>query len=225
MKALIFDSSSLISLAMNGLYDELVALKKIFNGRFIIPKEVKEETIDKPLTIKKFELEALKLKELLDNKILESPASLNINEREVSVNTQEFMNRANSTFHEGKNNIRILDLGESACIALSEILNKKSIENVMVVDERTARMLVEKPENLEKLLSKKLHTNIRADRDNFKKFKGFKIIRSAELVYLAYKKGLVNLKKGPVLDALLYAVKFKGCSISEEEIREIENIK
>lgn len=225
MKALIFDSSSLISLAMNGLYDELVALKKIFNGRFIIPKEVKEETIDKPLTIKKFELEALKLKELLDNKILESPASLNINEREVSVNTQEFMNRANSTFHEGKNNIRILDLGESACIALSEILNKKGIENVMVVDERTARMLVEKPENLEKLLSKKLHTNIRADRDNFKKFKGFKIIRSAELVYLAYKKGLVNLKKGPVLDALLYAVKFKGCSISEEEIREIENIK
>ena len=117
MKVLIFDSSSLISLAMNGLYDELVSLKKIFNGKFIIPKEVKAETIDKPLTIKKFELEALKLKELYDNKILESPSSINIDETEISIKAIEFMDKANSTFHERNTNIRIMDLGESACIA------------------------------------------------------------------------------------------------------------
>ncbi len=224
-KVLIFDSSSLISLAMNGLYDEIAALKKVFNGKFIIPKEVKEEAIDKPLTIKKFELEALKLKKLYDTKVLESPSSLGINEKEVSIKAIEFMDKANATFHERNTNIRIMDLGESACIALSGMLNQRGIENVMVIDERTARMLTEKPENLEKLLIKKLHTNIRANRDNFKRFRGFKVIRSSELVYIAYKKGLVNLKGGPVLDALIYAVKFKGCSISEEEIGEIENIK
>ena len=211
-------------MAMNGLYEEIVLLKKIFNGKFIIPKEVREEAIDKPLTIKKFELEALKLKELYDTKVLESPSSLNIDEKEISVKAIEFMDKANATFHERNTNIRIMDLGESACIALSGILSQKGIENVMVIDERTARMLTEKPENLEKLLIKKLHTNIRADRNNFKGFRGYKIIRSAELVYIAYKKGLINLKKGPILDALLYAVKFKGCSISEEEIREIEEI-
>ena len=37
-------------------------------------------------------------------------------------------------------------------------------------------------------------------------------------------KGLVNLSDGNVLDALLYAVKFKGCSISDDEIREIKKL-
>ena len=42
-KVLIFDSGSLISLSINGLLEELKKLKKIFNGEFIITKEVKKE--------------------------------------------------------------------------------------------------------------------------------------------------------------------------------------
>ena len=40
-KALIFDSSSIISLAMNSLLPELRELKMIFDGDFIITDEVK----------------------------------------------------------------------------------------------------------------------------------------------------------------------------------------
>ena len=88
------------------------------------------------------------------------------------------------------------------------------------------RMLVEKPENLKKLLQRKLHTIVTIKKENFAPFKGFKIIRSAELVYVAYKKGLVKLKNGKtVLDALLWAVKLNGCSISGEEINEIKRIR
>ena len=61
--------------------------------------------------------------------------------------------------------------------------------------------------------------------ENLKFFKGFGIIRSAELVYVAYKKGLIKLKDGNVLNALLYAVKFKGAAISGDEIREIERMR
>jgi len=43
-------------------------------------------------------------------------------------------------------------------------------------------------------------------------------------MYVAYKKGLIKLKGELVLDALLYALKFKGCSISGEEIRQIKRI-
>ena len=109
-------------------------------------------------------------------------------------------------------------------MALGKILNEKNIVNVIAIDERTTRMLSERPENLKKLLEKKLHTKVSYKKERVKFFSDFKIIRSAELVYIAYKKGLVNLSDGNVLDALLYAVKFKGCSISDDEIREIKKL-
>lgn len=224
MKALIFDASTLISFAMNGLYDELRKLKGIFDGKFIITKEVKGEVIDRPLTIKRFELEALKIKQLLDEGVLELPSSLNISDKEISKNAYRFIEIANTTFKSRKDHIKLIDLGEASCVALARILEDRRIENVLAIDERTIRMLIEKPENLEKLLENKLHSEIILNKENLKRFKGFKIIRSTELVYLAYKKGLIDLKYGMVLDALLYAMKFKGCSISEEEIREVERI-
>lgn len=224
-KAIIFDASSLISLSMNGLFDEIRKLKEKFGGKFLITKEVKSEVIDKPINIKKFELEALRIKQLLDEKILELPISFDVKDSEISEQTSEFLRISNSLFNSKGREIHIIDLGEASCLVLSRILDKKNIKNVVAVDERTMRMLVEKPENLEKLMSDKLHTKIIPKKENYKFFKGFKIIRSAELVYVAYKHGLVNLKNGIVLDALLYAVKFKGCAISSDEIDEIKRIK
>ena len=90
-KAIIFDSGSLISLSMAGLFDELIGLKKIFKGKFLITKEIKGEIIDKPMNIKKYELEALRLKELLDSGILEMPSSLKISDAEISKKTYEIL--------------------------------------------------------------------------------------------------------------------------------------
>jgi len=39
---------------------------------------------------------------------------------------------------------------------------------------------------------------------------------------MAYKKQLIRLKDPQALDALLWAMKFKGCSISGREIDEIK---
>jgi hypothetical protein len=85
-------------------------------------------------------------------------------------------------------------------------------------------MIVEKHENLREFLEKKLHVKIRVNHENLKYFKDFKIVRSTELVYVAYKKGLVKMKNPQVLDALLYAMKFKGAAISGEEIEEIKRL-
>jgi predicted DNA-binding protein (UPF0251 family) len=222
-KVLIFDASSLISLVMNGLLPEFKELKRIFKGKFIITEEVKHEIIDKPITIKKFEFEALRLKDLIDKKILEMPSSLGISNELISKKTNEVMKVANNIFYGRGRNIRIIDSGESSCLALSRMLNEKKIENVIVIDERTTRMLGEKPENLERLLRKKLHTDVEFKKENFKIFGGFKFIRSSELVYVMYKKEVIKLKNN-VLDALLYAVKFKGCAISGDEIKEIKRI-
>lgn len=225
-KAIIFDASTLISLSMNGLIEELKELKKIFNGKFLIPHEVKTELIDNPITIKRFELEALRIKELIESKIIELPESLNISKEEISELTKKYLSLANTIFESKKEEIKIIHLGEAACLALSKLLNEKGIKNLLSIDERTTRMLIEKPENLKELLERKLHQKMFFKKDNFNHFKGFKVIRSAELIYFAYKKDLVKVKDGNlVLDALLYALKYKGCAISFEEIEEMKKIK
>jgi predicted nucleic acid-binding protein len=222
-KVIIFDASTIISLSMNGLLPELRKLKKLFKGKFIIPEEVKHEILDRAIEIKRFELEALRAKQLIEQGILEFPESIGINKSEISRKTFEFLELANEIFISNKKEINIIHKGEAACLALSRILDEKGIQNLIAMDERTVRMLIEKPQNLKALLERKLHTKIMFKKDNFEKFKGFKIIRSAELIYVAYKNNLIDMKdKGRLLDALLYALKFKGCAISHEEIEEIK---
>ncbi len=224
-KAIIFDASTIISISMNGLVDEFRELKKIFNGRFIITKEVKGEVLDKPIKIKRFELEALRVKQMLDEGVLEMPESVGVNESEISNKTQELLTHANGIFESSRGAIKIIHLGEASCLALSKLLTEKNITNVLGIDERTMRMLIEKPENLKNLLEKKMHTKINLIKQNFEYFKGFKLIRSTEIMYVAYKKGLIKIKDGDmVLDAILYGLKFKGCSISNDEIEEIKRM-
>jgi len=220
-KSIIFDASTLISLSMNGLYDELRDLKKNFEGHFLFQKEVKLEVVDNPLQIKKFKLEALNINALLDEKVIELPECLGIIEKEVSKKSSELLDNANSIFREGDRTIHILDLGETSCIALSKILTERGIKNIVAVDERTTRMLCEKPENLKKLLERKLHTRINYDKNKTKNFQGINIVRSSELIYFANKKNLTKLKGKKALEAFLYALKSKGCSISFREIDEM----
>lgn len=225
-KVIIFDASTLISLSMNGLYEEIRKLKSLFNGRFIITNDVQEEIIDFPIRKKRFELEAIRLRHLLNEKILELPEVLGIKNKVIEDKTYELMDKANSIFKDPKGkNIKIIHKGEASAVALASILKLKGDEYnpVLSIDERTMRVLIEKPENLKKLLERKLKTTLKLSKKNLNVFKGFKVIRSSELVYIIYKKGLMR-KSPKLLDALLWAVKSKGCSISNEEIEEIKRI-
>lgn len=223
-KVIIFDSGIIINFAMNGLLEEFVELKKRFDGKFLITKDVIYEVIDKPMSIKRFKLEALKIKKLLDEKILETPLAVGIDDKQVSKMTTEVINKANNIFFGRGNAIQLIHSGEASCMALSFLLNEKKIDNVLAVDERTTRMLGEKPENLTILLNKKMHTEITMHDENLSYFKNFKFIRSTELMYVAYKKGIIKLKNHDVLDAVLYALKLNGCSISDDEINEMKKI-
>ncbi|MGD9276594.1 MAG: hypothetical protein PVJ67_05460 [Candidatus Pacearchaeota archaeon] len=223
-KAIIFDAGTLISFSMNGLFAELEKLKKIFNGKFLITEEVKNEVVDKPIKIRRFELEGLRIRELLNKKILELPDSVGVSKDEVVNKTNEFLENANNIYSSRGKPVHIIDSGEASCLALSRILTEKKIIHVVAVDERTTRLLGEKPENLKKLLEQKLHIKIKTTSDDFKFFRGFRFIRSSELVYVIHKKGIMKLDGEKTLDALLWAVKFKGCSITEEEIKEILRI-
>jgi len=220
-KYIIFDSGPIINFAMNGILPILRKLRAGFGGEFLITKEVKQEIIDTPLNIKKYELEALQIKQLFDEGVIKHADLTGEQVDELRNKREEIMNTANTTFFSNGRPIHILERGECAALALSLILNQP---NVVAVDERTTRMLCENPENIRKLLQKKLHTNITANKKNYDFFKRFKIIRSTELAYIAYKKGLVEIKDKRTVEALLYALKYHGCSISEEEIEEVKRM-
>ena len=224
-KALIFDSGTLINFAMNGILNLLEPLKKQLGGYFLITQQVKDEIIDHPLNIKRFELEALQIQTLLEQGVLQLPSSVGVSDQVIEDETRHLLDKANHYLKAAGSWLNIVSAGEISCLALSDECNRKGIQTLIGVDERTTRLLAEKPENLERLMSDRLKQRVQLVAKDFQIFQKYRFIRSSELVYVAYKKGLVNLKGGKrVLEALLYATKFKGSSISFEEIDELKNL-
>lgn len=209
---------------MNCLLDIVRELKKGFDGKFLITKDVKYEIVDRPLNIKKYKLGALRLKSLIDDKTLEFPDSLDIKDGDISRLTNEILKSSNSTFYTEKRPIHIIDQGEASILALNFLLKKKGIDVLIAMDERTTRMLSEKPENLKNLLEHKLHTKLKQNKSSEEFFKSLNFVRSTELIYVAFKKGIIKNQSKEMLDAMLYGAKFKGASISGDEIKEIERI-
>lgn len=218
MKALIFDSGTLINLAMNDFLGVLRDLKKLMKGKFIITEDVKLEIVDRPMGIRKYELEALRIQALIDEGILELPRALGIDNEEIKKERTVLMSLANHSVEAENKFIEIVSNAEMSCLALSSELTKRGIENMIAIDERTTRILSEKPENMEKIMETKFHFPVKVHLEALSAFSNFKFLRSSELVYIAYKKNLLGLKGDKVLEAALYATKFKGSSISFEEI-------
>jgi len=224
MRALILDSGTLINLSMNGLLYVLEDLKKILGGKFLITRAVKREVIDRPLTVQRFELGALRIKNLLDEGILEMSSSLGIPEDKINHLTKELMDLANHYIQVKGNWVHLVSEAEISCLALSDELTKLGIDNLIAIDERTTRVLCENPVGLEKIMEGKLHQKVSLVVDDMSIFSKYRFIRSSELVYVAYKKGLTRLKGEKVLEALLYATKFSGSSISFEEINVLKKM-
>jgi hypothetical protein len=224
MKALIFDSGALINLAMNNFLYILKDLKKLMKGKFLITEDVKYEIIDRPSGIKKYELESIRIQALLDEGTLELPKALGIENEEIKREREVLMNLANHSVEAENNFIEIVSKAEMSCLSLSSELSKRGIENIIAIDERTTRILSEKPENMEKIMESKFHYPVKVHLEALKAFSNFRFVRSSELVYVAFKKGLIGLKGENVLEAALYATKFKGSSISFEEIEILKKI-
>jgi len=221
-KFLIFDAGPIISLTMNGLLPVLEKLKQEFDGEFIVTPSVKREIVDNALRIKKYKFEGVRVKNLLDKGVLKLSSDY-VENSVLQKTTFKLMNIANSLFKARGEKINLIQKGEASCLAFSLLCNR---ENVIAVDERITRLLTESPENLKNLMQRKLHATIEIVRRNLKEFENFKFIRSPELIYIAYKKNLIDhfKKDKNLLDAALYAVKYKGAAVSSKEIEEIKRV-
>ncbi len=223
MKYLIFDAGPIISLTMNGMLYVIEKLRKDFDGEFILTPQVKKEVVDRPMKIKKYKLEAIQVRDMIERGVFKMSSEI-VQDKKLNEEVKRVLKVTGGvlrTVQTGEK-IKIIHEGEVACLAFSNLCG---VDNVIVIDERTTRMLTEAPQGLKEMMERKLHTPLKAELSLLDELKDFKFIRSAELLFVAYKKGLIPIKKSKdLLDALLYGVKFKGTAISSVEIEEMKKL-
>ncbi len=223
MKSIIFDTGPIISLTMNNLLWILKHLEKQFDGDFLITPAVRKELIEKPFRTKKFKFEALQVMFYLNKGTLKLMQSTEIKKR-----AEKLWAMANKCYRAHGKNIEIIHYAEAEALAAAIELKAEAF----CVDERTTRLLIEDPARLSKILKNKLHTKVQINhkklKDIKKEVKGINLIRSAELVTIAYEMGLLEnyikhtkVSKKDLLDSILWGVKLDGCAISGKEIKHI----
>lgn len=227
-KIIVFDTGPIISLTLNNLLWTLEPLHREFRGTFYIPMAVKKELVDRPLMTRKFKFEAMQIIPYISNGTLQV-----IENEQIISKAHELLDLANRTYRAKGNYIQIIQVGEMEAVAAALFFGADTI----VVDERITRMLIEDPYEVRETLCKRLHTRVDVDQNNLKKFndevKKLKVIRSTELVAIAFELGILNKYmsteqesfvknvKQELLEGVLWGVKLNGCSVTEEEINDI----
>jgi hypothetical protein len=223
MKSIFFDTGPIISLVMSRLVWILPKLKEQYGGTFYITPAVKLELVDRPLTVKRFQFEALQVAKLIKDGVL--TVYTEVPQKKV----KELQTLANSAFSIKNKKMDIIQEGELQAVVTA--LQVKA--DAVVIDERTLRLYIENYPEMEKLLERRSRKDVVADIKLMKQFsdmlEGIKIIRSIELVGAAFKMGLLDSyipeQKGGkklLLNSILWATKYNGCAVTEYEIEEVK---
>jgi len=222
---IVVDSSSLITLSSSCLIKTLKNLSESKGLVFTIPESVYYESVKRPMNVKRFELNAVRIRDAVDEGYLKvQKATPNMREKIIKLSKIT----ENLCFSEGKQ-IRLIDLGEAEALALL----KETESRALMIDERTTRMLIEEPQNIRDFLEKRHRKKITLNQQALTEFreytKGIRVMRSVELIALAYDndgfKGELRRSK-QALEAALYSAKFAGCAVSFEEIKEyLKNVR
>ncbi|MEK6807995.1 MAG: hypothetical protein AABX75_03120 [Nanoarchaeota archaeon] len=211
--AILFDSSTLISLATTCGLTYLPQLQKIYGSDFAITNTVKAETIGKSMETLRFKYEGIRLNNLIGQNVLKL-----YEEKGHAQKIDMLMTSINSSFFAEGKPLKIVHPGEISVLVLGKISNA----DALAIDERTTRLVIENPEMLRDMLQSKLHTDVKINKDNLAFVsdfcKGMQVIRSAELAFAAWKSGLLGINSKDALEGVLWALKFAGCAISQDEI-------
>lgn len=213
MKEVVCDSSSLISLGDNCALNVIPFFTEEYNVNFVIPKSVKKEIVKKPYKTKRFKLKAIRMKQMIEKGYLEVMKSDMTKDY-----SKRFSKLANSLLNSGGHEIEIIHEGEIETIALLKYLGT----NNLLIDERTTRLLIENISMLRDYINSQSGKKIDVDKEKKRKIKietkDINVMRSSELIALAYEKNYFGRKSKDLLEASLYGLKFAGCSIRNEEI-------
>lgn len=220
---IVFDSGVIISFSETCFISLLKDLKESI-GEFIVTKNVKYECIDKVKNVMRFKLSSVRIEGEISHQVF----SVYQSDKKLDEATNKIMYLTNNMFYVRGRPMKIIQIGEAESLALLAITDA----SFLAVDERTTRMLIEEPHALLEIFKRKYKTSqISLDEKKYLKFReiigNVNSLRSVDLFVYAYKKKLLSSQFDDKenLKAALYALKFKGCSVSFEEINEfIENL-
>ncbi|MFH1752197.1 MAG: hypothetical protein ABH821_04650 [archaeon] len=214
---MVFDASSIITLSTTCLFNVLKSLKNSFSGDFVISDSVERECVIRPLEIRRFELNAFRVKKGIDDGWIKVK-TIDVETKKLA---EEITFLANNSFFADNKPLNLMHLGEVESLALMNSLNT----NLLTIDERTTRMVFEEPNALRRRLQEKYKTTVSLDNKNLKKLneivKEIKVFRSTELIALAFEKNLFDselVHNKESLEAALFALKYNGCSVTADEI-------
>ena len=221
--SIVFDSGTLISFSQSCLIEILERLQKNLGQEFLVSNTVYREIVVNPMKIRRFELNAVRLHKAIESKWL---TLIDATPMEIA-RMNELSTLANQSYLIDHHCLNIVQGGESEALA---ICNERRID-VLAMDERTTRMLIENPGQLQNLLRERNQKPVEMMEQNARQFgepfKDLTIVRSVELLALAYSRGLFEptlAQRPAALEAGLFALKFAGCAVSENEITEyLEN--
>ncbi len=223
MKAVI-DTGTMITLSSTCLMNVFKTFVQHNKIELMVSSAVAEESVWKPITNKRFALNAARIKHAFNEKIVNVVEST----AEVRRIEGEILALANSCFSTKFGPVKIIQQGEAEALALAKIYGAKAL----FIDERTTRSLIENPSRLKQIIETRQHTTIDADKgkiNSFRKmFPDIKIFRSVDVIACAYEQNLFDheLDHGKIeLEAALYAAKYAGCAVSENEIYDYLNNK
>jgi len=220
-KNIVCDSSALISLADTG---NLGVLKFLSSQGicFYITPGVKSEITTRPMTIRKYALSAIRLQKCVDDGVLKLLASVTLHEQ-----TQRILKAANSMIFAGKKPLELIQLGEAECLAIFA----SASAHMLLVDEKTTRLLIENPHKLRETIQVRNFDGVRLDQGRRDEFAALtaevSCLRSAELLAFAYSKGYFDeyrSLKEEAFKATIYALRDSGCGLASSEIVEYENM-
>ena len=151
MKNIILDSGPVITLALNNLLWLFEEVKQKYKINFHITEAVKKEIIDNPFNTKKFKFESLQVMGLLE----QGSISLIKNEA-IKEKTYYLLELANSSYKARNRFLNLVHYAELSAVSASLLTNADAV----MIDERTTRYMLEKPDKLRNILHHKLHTKV-----------------------------------------------------------------
>jgi len=187
-----------------------------FSGKLqlIVPPAVRKEIVENPSHSKKYGFKAYQMNNYFEDNLL------HVYPGDIKKEAGLILNYANNVFEHKNRAIKLIHAGEAEALAC---LNQTD-DKTFLVDERTMRLLIEDPLKLQDYMEHTMKKKVIVDHKALEKFQeftqGIKVIRSSELAVYAYEnKWFDHQATEKTLGDMLYALKFAGCSITQEEIK------
>ncbi len=220
--SIVFDSSALITLSQTCLADVIRFLSKQSKGDLIIPPAVRHESVIHPLHSRRYSLSALRISQLIEDqslKVIDPPG--------LKSKTDQLLKIANNLLLVRGKPIQLIQEGETQCLAMACLSDASAI----AVDEKTTRLLLEAPSVLLEKTALEFNNQVSFNAKNLRAWNAITpkipVMRSCELISIAGKRGYFK-KFGEyefqAINSSIAACRNVGCSLTEQELIEYENL-